>query len=93
MNTPPPHILKAALRVLWWSAVWTRNSTLGESVSRKQLNDMWEAIHEIPDLLTRWRPGAEEELLMYFACYDERWDSPKLRIFYENEKQRYNDAE
>ena len=30
---------------------------------------------------------------MYFACYDERWDSPKLRIFYENEKQRYNDAD
>ena len=93
MNTPPPEILKAALIVVSWAAIWTRNSALNENVSRKQIYDLWEAVHEIPGLLTRWRPGAEEELLMYFRCYNEKWDSPKLRNRYEDEKQRYVNAD
>ncbi len=77
----PEPILRASLRVLFVAAYTTRNWTLSEEVSRKQINDLWEAIHEIPDLIKRWR-GDEEglrELQMYFREYRERWPSPDLQ--------------
>ena len=82
MALPPDHILRGALRVLFISAVYTRNWTLADEVSRKQINDLWEAIHEIPDLLTRWRDDAEEELLMYLREYKESWGEPDLEAAY-----------
>ena len=79
----PEPVLRAALRVLHVAAYTTRNWTLADEVSRRQINDLWEAIHEIPELLTRWRPDAEGELLRYLDEYDYLWLSPKLRAIYE----------
>ena len=83
MSSPlaPEPILRAALRVLYVAAYTTRNWTLSEDVvSRQQLNALWEAIHDIPDLIKRWRGDEEslKQLRMYFREYDQRWDSPKL---------------
>ncbi|NOX57304.1 MAG: hypothetical protein GXP29_00400 [Planctomycetes bacterium] len=79
----PEPILRAALHVLYVASYTTRNWTLNDEVSRKQINDLWEAIHEIPDLLCRWRDDAEDELLNYLACYDETWSGPSLRGIYD----------
>jgi hypothetical protein len=65
------------------AAYTTRNWTLGEEVSRKQINDLWEALHVVPSLVTRWRFDAETELLMYFDEYDRKWPAPRLRQMYE----------
>ena len=83
-NFPPEPILRASPKVLHRAAVYTRNWTLGDTVSQKQINDLWEAIHEIPDLLTRWEttPNVEQELLMYLNEYDEKWDMPSLQEIY-----------
>jgi hypothetical protein len=82
MKVPPSPILQATLDVLFISAVCTRNWTLSDEVSRKQINDLWEAIHEIPSLLTRWHEGAEEELLRYLEEYDGKWPEPSLKVRY-----------
>jgi hypothetical protein len=82
MDTPPEQILKAALEVLFLCAYTTRNWTRGEDVSRRQIYDLWEAVHEIPSLLTRWRPDSEKELLMYLDEYDSEWPAPRLRERY-----------
>jgi hypothetical protein len=82
MALPPDDILCGALRVLFISAVYTRNWTLADEVSRKQINDLWEAVHEIPDLLTRWRDDAEGELLMYLREYKGKWSEPDLEVAY-----------
>lgn len=79
----PEPILRAALYVVHVAAYTTRNWTLGEAASRKQINDLWEALHEVPALVTRWRPDAEAELLMYFEEYDRKWPTPRLRQMYE----------
>ena len=79
----PEPILRAALYVVHVAAYMTRNWTLGEEVSRQQIYDLWEALHEVPSLVTRWRPDAESELLMYFDEYDRKWQSPRLRQMYE----------
>ena len=79
----PEPILRAALRVVFVASYTTRNWTLNDEVSRKQINDLWEALHEIPDLVTRWRDDAEEELLRYFDEYDEKWPELRLRAIYD----------
>lgn len=77
----PEPILRAALRVLHLAAYSTRNWTLGENVvPRRQINALWEAIHEIPDLIKRWQGDEESlsELRMYLREYDQKWSFPKL---------------
>ncbi len=81
----PENILCAAQKVLFVAAYTTRNWALDEDVSRKQIYDLWDAIHEIPDLLIRWPQDSESELLMYLDCYNEKWPTPRLRGIYENE--------
>jgi hypothetical protein len=80
----PEAILRAALRVLFVASYTTRNWTLEETVSRRQINDLWEAIHEIPDLLCRRRSDAEKELLLYLDEYDRKWPAPQLRLIYQS---------
>jgi hypothetical protein len=83
----PPIIMKAALQVLHIAGCDTRNWTLKEgTVSRKQLNDLWEAIHEIPQLLTRWEEDSEPRLLMYLSEYSSKWPQPNLLQMYKSAK-------
>ena len=53
MDLPPQNILKAALETIFLCSYTTRNWTLSDEVTRQQINDLWEAVHEIPSLLTR----------------------------------------
>jgi len=81
----PEPILGACLRVLHVAAYTTRNWTLSEEVTRKQINDLWEAIHEIPSVLARWDTAQdqEREIMMYLQEYDAKWKSPNLQATYE----------
>lgn len=83
MSSPlaPEPILRAALRVLHVAGYTTRNWTLGEDViPRQQITVLWEAIHEIPDLVKRWRGDEQSlrELKSYLREEDQRWSFPKL---------------
>lgn len=80
----PENILRAALRVLHVAGYTTRNWTLGDDVSREQINDLWEAIHEIPELLKNWRSDAENELRTYLREYNEKWPEPQLTVIFED---------
>jgi hypothetical protein len=79
----PEPILRAALRVVFVAAYTTRNWTLDDQVSRQQINDLWECVHNVPDLVCRWRDDAERELLRDLDGYNERWPEPRLREIYE----------
>ena len=89
----PLRITKGALRVLHVAAFTTRNWTLpGSNITSKQINDLWEAIHEVPDVLTRWDnpQEREEEIERYFREYDEKWPFPALLAIY---RQRRDEPE
>ncbi len=88
----PEPILRASLRVLHIAAYTTRNWTLADEVSRKQINDLWEALHEVPDLLKRWSSDEEGimELRMYFREYSECWPSPDLEGIFDQALQDPN---
>lgn len=83
IDLAPPEVLVGALRVLHVAAYTSRNHTLRETVPRAQVNALWEALHEIPDLLRRWRADAEVELLGYLDAYGRGFDDLRLRIMYE----------
>jgi hypothetical protein len=82
LTLPASNILRAALEVLFVASYTTRNWMTSEDVSRRQIHDLWEALHEIPSLLTRWRPDAEAELLTYLDEYAAKWSEPNLRARY-----------
>ncbi len=79
----PEPILRAALHVVYVAAYTTRNLTYADGWPRQQVYDLWEALHEVLSLVTRWRPDAERELLMYFDEYDRKWPAPRLREMYQ----------
>ncbi|MFO1491888.1 MAG: hypothetical protein U1F77_14540 [Kiritimatiellia bacterium] len=83
----PPHILFAALKTLHCAAYTTRNLCLDRTTDHtQQIYDLWEAMHEVPDILTRWRgEETEKELQMYLKEYTEKWKQPDLQA-------RYNDC-
>jgi hypothetical protein len=86
MPTPqlaPEPILRAALRVVFVASYTTRNWAQDETVSRRQIYDLWEAIHNVPDLVCRWRDDALPELLRYFDEYNQRWSKPRLRVLFD----------
>ena len=61
-------------------------------LNRQQVYDLWEALHEVPSLVTRWRLDAEEELLMYLDEYDRKWPTPRLREMYERHLEHHDPA-
>jgi hypothetical protein len=103
----PETVLRAALEVVYFAAVTTRNWTYNDDVSRQQISDLWDAIHNVPILLRDWQEDSEAELLSYLGGYDQKWPSPRLRAFYKRaladmrhrddsealRRQRWNDFE
>ena len=80
----PEHVIRGALHVLFVAACATRNATIAEPVPRARINALWEAVHEIPAVLARWRDDAEAKLLRYLDEYDDRFDDLHLRAAYEH---------
>lgn len=83
----PPDVMRGALSVLCVAAYTTRNWTLSEEISRKQINDLWEAIHEIPSVLGHWRGAeSEREIETYLKEYARKWKAPNLIAVYQQDK-------
>jgi len=78
--------------VLYVAAYTTRNWTLNEKVSRKQINDLSEAVYEIPSILTHWRSTEEFEqaLKVYLNGYIREWKKPDLLAIYKQAKKDAN---
>jgi hypothetical protein len=80
---PPEHVVRGGLHVLFIAACATRNATTSGPVPWVRINALWEAVHEIPAVLVRWRDDAETELLRYLDEYDDQFDDLHLRAAYE----------
>lgn len=86
MAIAPEPVLRGALHVLYWAAVHNRNWTYMETFTVERTRALWDALHNVPDLLTRWRDDAETELINYFDIYDQQFDDLHLRTRYEQAK-------
>ncbi|MBN2292256.1 MAG: hypothetical protein JXM70_07520 [Pirellulales bacterium] len=73
MTLAPELILKAGLWTLHWATVFCRNATLHPDVPVKMVNDLMEAIHEVPSILMHWdEKRSLDEILLHLSCFDKR---------------------
>ena len=74
MHTAPEPILKAALMTLHWATVCARNWTLHADVPVKMVNELMEAIHEVPTILMHWHgDDSLKELMNHLSCFHEQF--------------------
>ena len=77
MATAPQPILLAGLRTLHWALIHVRNATLSPTVDRKHINEVAEALHEIPAFLMDWEHSSLDELRLHLRRFDAtRWPGP-----------------
>jgi hypothetical protein len=62
--------MRAALDVLGHACVFARNATLASDVSVKMINDLMEAIHDIPFQLKTWDNERIDTLRLHLRCFD-----------------------
>ncbi len=91
MALAPEPILRAALDTVGWACIFIRNQTIREGAPTKMINDAMEAVHEVPQMLTRWRPDTLEEIRVHLGCFPaSQWqDAPDLVAFFEQRLKDY----
>ena len=85
MSIAPEPILRAGNDTVSWACIFCRNQTLREGAPAKMLNDVMEAIHEVPRMLVDWDHHSLEELKMHLHCFPaDRWPgAPDLVTYFE----------
>jgi hypothetical protein len=66
----PPEILAATLFTLERACVYARNLTLGDGADVRQVNELMEAVHELPHFLANWSDDTLSELRLHLSCFD-----------------------
>lgn len=70
MNIPPEPILHATLATLHHATVACRNWTLRKDVPIQMVNDLMEAIHEVPAFLADWDRHSVDEISLHLSGFD-----------------------
>ncbi len=82
----PEYIIEAVLDTMKLGMVYCRNYSLNKNSNMAQINELMDAMHEVPSILSRWPEGALEEIKLHLSCFDHRkWEgSPNLTSYLEN---------
>jgi len=87
----PPDVMRGGLHVLHMAMIYTRHWALDEKVSRQQIYDLAEAVHNIPGALARWKADESEQQINWFLQrYVEKWKYPDLISIYRQGKENPN---
>ena len=91
MSIAPDHILRAACDTVSWATIFCRNATLHDSVSVKMINEVMEAIHEVPRMVLDWGEHDLNEIRNHLGCFDaSRWpDAPDLVQYFDNRLEEF----
>ncbi|HZV33954.1 MAG TPA: hypothetical protein VFB72_05200 [Verrucomicrobiae bacterium] len=86
MSIAPEPILRAGNDTISFACIFCRNQTLGATFSAKMINEVMEAIHEIPRMLIDWERHTLSELRMHLACFPaSSWPgAPDLVGYFDN---------
>jgi hypothetical protein len=73
MKIAPEPILRAGNDTISWACIFCRNQSLASTVSTKMINDIMEAIHEVPRMLIDSGGGhLQIPLVCDFSALDKR---------------------
>lgn len=93
MIAPDP-ILRAGLDTVSWACIYARNQSLNENCNVKELNEVMEAIHEVPRMLMSWSDTRLREVRTHLGCFSstQYLGSPDL-VGYFNKRLAENEGE
>ncbi len=85
MSIAPEPILRAGNDTVSWACIFCRNQSLASTVSAKMINDVMEAIHEVPRMLVDWDRHDLAEVRMHLAGFAaSRWPgAPDLVSYFD----------
>jgi hypothetical protein len=85
MKIAPEPILRAGNDTISWACIFCRNQSLASTVSTKMINDIMEAIHEVPRMLIDWERHDLAEVRMHLAGFQaSRWPgAPDLALYFD----------
>ncbi len=84
MIAPEP-ILRAGLDTVSWACIYARNQSLNENCNVKELNEVMEAVHEVPRMLMSWSDTRLREVRTHLGCFSSgRYpDAPDLVEYFD----------
>jgi hypothetical protein len=91
MALAPEPILFAGLDTCHWAWVHVRNATLSPAVDRRHINEVAEALHEIPFFLMSWEQTSLDELRLHLRGFDaRRWPgAPNFLLYFDQKLKEY----
>jgi hypothetical protein len=87
----PEPILRAGNDTISWACIFCRNQSLTEGMSLKMVNEVMEAIHAVPQMLTNWSGHDLAEVRLHLGCFSSsRWpDAPNLVLYFDQKLKEY----
>ncbi len=91
----PPHVMRAGLDTVSWLCVYARNKSLNDQADIRELNDLMEAVHEVPRMLMRWSPDQLKRLRIHLGCFhsDRYPGAPDFVAYFDRRLEEYQTAE
>jgi len=87
MSIAPEPILRAGNDTVSWACIFCRNQSLDSTVSVKMVNDVMEAVHEVPRMLVDWEHHDLREVRTHLGCFRaSRWPGAPDLVSYFNRK-------
>ncbi len=86
----PDYVIEAILETVKWAMIYCSNYSLNERAEISQINELMEAVHEVPGIASRWPEGAIKEIELHLAGFDHtKWKgSPNLVVYFEDALER-----
>lgn len=91
MRIAPEPILRAGNDTVSWACIFCRNQSLGNTVSAKMVNDVMEAIHEVPRMLVDWECHDLAEVRLHLSGFQvSRWPgAPDLVSYFDSKLKEF----
>lgn len=91
----PSYVMRAGLDTVSWVCIYGRNKSLNPQCELKEMNDLMEAVHEVPRMLMSWNEGRLREIRIHLGCFhSERFPgSPDFVAYFDRRLEEYKTAE
>ena len=91
----PSYVMRAGLETVSSLCIYGRNKSLDPACEIKEINDLMEAVHEVPRMLMSWNDGRMKEIRTHLGCFhSERFPgSPNFVAYFDRRLEEYKTAE
>ena len=91
----PSYVMRAALETVSWLCIYGRNQSLNPACEIKEINELMEAVHEVPRMLMSWNERRMREIRIHLGCFhSERYPgSPDFVAYFDRRLEEYKTAD